>query len=65
MNSRQKRIEVMVKVLKEQYQEQDKPLFEFGIEKLTYYMKLKKRGLITASEYNVNRDAAEKFMGIK
>ena len=65
MNARQKRIKVIVKVMEEQYHEQDKPLFEFGIEKLTYYVKLKKWGLITASEYNLYRDAVEKFIGIK
>ncbi len=65
MNARQKRIEAIVKVMREQYHEQDKPLFEFGVEKMTYYMKLKKRGLITASEYNLHRDSIEKFIGIK
>ena len=68
MNARQKRMEVKAMAeqwMKEQYQEQDKPLFEFGIEKLTYYMKLKKWGLITASEYNLYRDTVEKFIGIK
>lgn len=69
MNTRQKRIEAIVKVMKEQYKEQyyeqDKPLFEFGVEKLTHYMKTKKRGLITSSEYNLYRDAVEKFIGIK
>ena len=65
MNARQKRIEEIVKVMKEQYHEQDKPLFEFGVEKMTHYMKTKKRGLITASEYNLYRDAVEKFIGIK
>lgn len=69
MNERQKRIEEIVKVMKEQYKEryygQDKTLFEFGVEKLTLYMKTKKRGLITASEYNLYRDAVEKFIGIK
>lgn len=65
MNARQKRIEEIVKVLREEYHEQDKPLFEFGVEKLTHYMKTKKRGLITASEYNLYRDAVEKFIGIK
>jgi len=65
MNARQKRIEEIVKVMKEQYYEQDKPLFEFGVEKLTLYMKTKKRGLITASEYNLYRDSIEKFIGIK
>ena len=65
MNARQKRIEAIVEGMKEQYYEQDKPLFEFGVEKLTLYMKTKKRGLITASEYNMYRDAVEKFIGIK
>lgn len=67
MNERQKRIEAIVKVMREEYHEQDKPqpLFEFGVEKLTHYMKTKKRGLITASEYNLYRDAVEKFIGIK
>ena len=65
MNARQKRIEAIVKVMEEQYHEQDKPLFEFGVEKMTHYMKTKKRGLITASEYNLYRDAVEKFIGIK
>ena len=65
MNARQKRIEGIVKGMKEQYHEQDKPLFEFGVERMTHYMKTKKRGLITASEYNLYRDAVEKFIGIK
>ena len=68
MNARQKRMEVEALAsqwMEEQYQEQDKPLFEFGVEKLTHYMQLKKRGLITASEYNLYRDAVEKFIGIK
>lgn len=59
------RIEEIVKTLKEEYEKQEKPLFEFGIEKLTLYMKAKKRSLLTASEYNLYRDAIEKFLGVK
>ncbi len=65
MNARQKRIKSIVKTIRGDYYKQDKPLFDFGIEKLAIYMKAKKRGLITASEYNLYRDAIEKFIGVK
>lgn len=65
MNARQKKIETITKTIREEYYKQDKPLFDFGIEKLTIYMKSKRRGLITASEYNLYRDAVEKFIGVK
>ncbi len=65
MNARQKRIEKIIELIREQYHEQDMPLFDFGIEKLAIYMKSKKRGLITSTEYNLYRDAIEKFIGVK
>lgn len=65
MNTRQKKIKAITETIREEYYKQDKPLFDFGIEKLTIYMKSKKRGLITASEYNLYRDAVEKFIGVK
>ena len=65
MNARQKKIGAIVETLREEYHKQEKPLFEFGIEKLTLYMKAKKRSLLTASEYNLYRDAIEKFLGVK
>ena len=65
MNARQKRIEAIKEDIREEYYKQEKPLFDFGIEKLTVYMKSKKRGLITASEYNLYRDTIEKFIGVK
>ena len=65
MNARQKRIEEIVERLREEYEKQDKELFEFGIDKLTLYMKAKRRSLLTASEYNLYRDSIERFLGVK
>lgn len=65
MNARQKKIETITKTIREEYYKQEKPLFEFGIEKLTLYIKAKRRGLITASEYNLYRDTIEKILGVK
>ena len=65
MSARQKKIERIVEKLREEYEKQDKELFEFGIEKLTSFMKAKRRSLLTASEYNLYRDAIEKFLGVK
>ena len=66
MNARQKRIEVIkINIKDEYYNQKDYNLMEYGIKKLEMYMKSKRRGFITASEYNLYRDAIEKFIGVK
>ena len=66
MNARQKRIEKIIELIKEEYYKQkDYNITEYGIKKLEIYIKSKRRGLITSTEYNLYRDAIEKFIGVK